>query len=371
MKLPLLITLLSVQLWSQPVQKVLELNRIDSLLTRDAKTILDKGVNQNQIIFLGESEHHIGSDLLAKTEFVKYLVSKHNIRNIVFEADFFALYFEHDKRNVYPLWSQSDQCEELFKFLDSEQVTIWGMDSNFSSPYSFQFFYKKLFEYLDLNKISYSKEFKGEVLAIMENGSKAEKVLSKAQLQHLFTDIDNLQQIAIIKENKLWYQIIESFKAVATKYTSNRDLGILHRDRQMASNLNFLAHELKDSKLIVWAANAHISKLDLPFMINKTMGYQFREINPNNSYHIAFSSIKMPYRKSKFIESQRSNPDNLLNLLPGISSNYILESIAFSTEERSKSYAGMFGLMREKTPYLNHFDALVFISEGIRNSYFK
>lgn len=49
------------------------------------------------MVFVGEAEHHIGSDFLAKTPFVKYLFEKKDYKDIVFESAFFGLYFDHKK----------------------------------------------------------------------------------------------------------------------------------------------------------------------------------------------------------------------------------------------------------------------------------
>jgi erythromycin esterase len=93
---------------------------MNNLLTEKVKKIIDKNINGKQTVFLGESVHYSGSDFLAKTEFIKYLVIKHNYKDIVFESDFFALLFEHDKRNLYTYWNKSNQCKALFKFLEKK-----------------------------------------------------------------------------------------------------------------------------------------------------------------------------------------------------------------------------------------------------------
>src|SRR5690606_33676135 len=121
--------------------------------------------------------------------------------------------------------------------------------------------------------------------------------------------------------------------------------------------------EQKDRKFLVWAANAHISKLDLPAMNEQTMGFQYLRLNPDITYHIAFSSIRMPYRKEKWITEQRKDPNNLLSLLPSLSKNYYLDCNAIKLKNinlKDKEFAGMFGMGVGKTKYFEHFDALIF-----------
>ena len=90
---------------------------MDSLLSQEVKRKLDERIIDKRVIFLGEAEHHIGSDFLSKTQFVKYLVLNHGFKDIAFEGDFFALYNNHDPKNLFPHWSKSAQCHDLFEFL--------------------------------------------------------------------------------------------------------------------------------------------------------------------------------------------------------------------------------------------------------------
>ena len=72
----------------------------------------------------------------------------------------------------------------------------------------------------------------------------------------------------------------------------------------MAKNLDDIVNNFSDKTFIVWLANAPMSKFEYDFMKGKTMGSQFVEMNPNISYHIAFSSIHMPYRRREKLKRQ-------------------------------------------------------------------
>ncbi|WP_053975528.1 TraB/GumN family protein [Mangrovimonas xylaniphaga] len=136
----LIFTLNSI--FAQIEKDIYELNPMENLLTKDVKEILDSNLTDKKVVFLGEAEHHIGSDFLAKTQFVKYLVLEKGYKDIAFEGDFFRLYFEHDKINLYSFWSRSLQCEELFEFLKEHNVTIWGFDNQMGSGYTWDNFTK-------------------------------------------------------------------------------------------------------------------------------------------------------------------------------------------------------------------------------------
>ena len=103
-------------IFSQIENYIHELNSINNLLTEEVKKVIDKNISEEQIVFLGEAVHYSGTDFLAKTELVKHLVLEHGYKDIAFESDFFALLFDHDKRNLYTMWSKSSQCKELFDF---------------------------------------------------------------------------------------------------------------------------------------------------------------------------------------------------------------------------------------------------------------
>lgn len=126
----LFITFVLNSVYAQVEKNVYELNKMEKLLTGDVKEILDSNLEDKTVVFLGESNHHFGSDLLAKTQFLKYLVLEKGYKDIAFEADFFGLYFDHTKRNLYPFWSNSVQGKELFEFLKKQNVTFGGSTIN-------------------------------------------------------------------------------------------------------------------------------------------------------------------------------------------------------------------------------------------------
>jgi len=353
---------------------VLELNPIQDLLTPEVKNTIAKNIINKRIVFLGESEHHIGSDFLAKTEFVKYLVTEQGYRNIAFESDFFALYFEHEQKNTFQFWAKSIQCQELFQFLREHNVMIWGFDNQFSTPYTYTNFSKQLFQFLEQNNIVADERFKNLVEVVMKNGIAVDNKINKKDLDYLIAQIDILLQNTDVHNNPEWNQFIQSFKSTVLEYTSPRKIGIPIRDAQMAKNLNFITEKFPNDKFIVWAANAHISKLNEDYMKNQTMGYQYNQLNPGITFHIAFAPIKMPYRSEKSIDSQRKDPNNLLSLLPDIEHNYFIDSQLFLEKNSlyiDKNFEGMFGagLGTKNTTWFKHFDALVFIANGEKVKY--
>ena len=367
-------------LFSQVKQSVYKLDSLNNLLTEKVKKNIGHNIENKKVIFLGEAVHHNGADFLAKTEFIKYLVNQHNYKDIAFESDFFALLFNHNKNNLYSMWSKSIQCKELFLFLKEKKVTIWGFDNKIYSIFSYKNFAKKISELLKAYDIHLDNEFIRTSKKVIKYGYKSNDQLSKKEISYLKKSILKILSNQEVQTNKLLTQILESFKSAIELYTINDTYDdkyrIPLRDKQMAENLDFLIKNNPDKKFIVWLANGHMSKCNNESMNGQTMGYQFRKLNPKTSYHIAFGSIRMPERKEKKILKAESKKNNILSLLPSSNGNYFLDANKLINEKpelKNKRYNDMyiFNLYDNKTNLLNHFDALVFIGTGIEVSYKK
>ncbi|WP_298550363.1 erythromycin esterase family protein [uncultured Algibacter sp.] len=357
---------------AQIKENIHELNSMKNLLTEDVKNILDTNLTDKKIVFLGEAEHHIASDFKAKTEFVKYLVLKHGYKDIAFESDFFGLYFDHNKRNIFGMWSNSYQCLDLFSFLEKNNVTLWGFDNQYEGPYSYYNLSKSIKNFLEENKIDFDNKFIAFIDVVRRKKFKVRNQLTKKDINYLISTLDKLLNDKTVESNPIWKQIIESFKSNVLMLNSNGAKAISIRDKQMAKNLDFLIKTMPKKKFIVWLANAHMAKYEYDFMKGQTMGGQFVKMNPDISYHIAISSIHMPYRKDKWIEKSSKDKENLLHFLPSTENNYFIDSKQIINENpdyANKEYVGMFNLKKDKTNWFKHFDALVFISKGEKVKY--
>ncbi|WP_082132692.1 erythromycin esterase family protein [Bizionia psychrotolerans] len=359
---------------AQIEENIYELNSIENLLTENVKDILDTNLTDKKVVFLGESQHNIGSDFSAKTEFVKYLVLEKGFKDIAFEGDFFGLYFDHNKVNLYSFWSRSVQCMELFEFLSEHNVTIWGFDNQMGSGYTWNNFTNKLTEFLKNNSINFDEKFTETTEKYIKNRKKANKIVGKSNLEYLINEVDNLLKNDTIIKDKLWTQFLQSYKSdiiINSTHKSSKK-GIPIRDSQMAKNLDFLVKTMPNKKFIVWLANAHMAKYEYEFMKGQTMGSQFVNMNPDISYHIAFSTMYIGNVKPKWVEKSSNDKDNLLYFLPTTEKNYFIDSkriISINPEYTEKEYQGLFNLNKNKTNWFKHFDALVFISKGEKVKY--
>ena len=345
-----------------------QLNTLENLLTDDVKKIISYNIENKSVVFLGESAHHMGSDFLAKTEFVKYLFNEKGYKDIVFESDFFGLYFDHKKYNIFPHWTRSEQCQDLFRFLEVHDVTLWGLDNYTNSYYTYHNFAQKLNDYLKGKNINVDDRF----IKLTDKSIKtAGDELNKDEVKFLLGTIDVL--LSNEKINPLWHQFLESFQSAVEIYTihSIRKEGIPIRDKQMAKNLDFLVKKFPEKKFLVWVANAHMSKVESEFMEGQTMGYDFVKLNPDISYHLAFTYIHMPWIKKRKIEKAQMNKYNLLHYLPDTTGNYFIDSKALIKaypKFSNKDYESFFGLNSNEANWFEQFDALIFIGKGIRSN---
>ena len=177
-----------------------QLNTSENLLTDDVKKIISYNIENKSVVFLGESAHHMGSDFLAKTEFVKYLVNEKGYKDIVFESDFFGLYFDHKKYNIFPHWTRSEQCQDLFRFLEVHDVTPWGLDNYTNSYYTYHNFTQKLNDYLKGKNINVDDRF----IKLTDKSIKtAGDELNKDEVKFLLGTIDVL--LSNEKIDPLWH----------------------------------------------------------------------------------------------------------------------------------------------------------------------
>lgn len=372
-KVLLILVVCSQIVFSQIEKEINELNSTDDLLTVQVKTVVADNIRENQTVFLGESVHYSGSDFYAKTEFVKYLVTEHGYKDIAFESDFFALQFDHKKRNLFNFWSKSNQCKELFTFLEKNNVTIWGFDNRLAAPYSYKNFTKKLNEVLDKSGVELDNDFDRIAKTLIKNEYDSRIKISQEEIDFLYDYTNQLLKNQVIKSSAQWTQILNSFKSAVALYTVKDNISdkkrIAIRDRQMAKNLDFLIKQNANKKFIIWLANGHMSKSNSKLMHGQTMGYQFRQLNPKSSYHIAVGSIKLPPRIEKDVIKASKNDKSILSLLPSLDKNYFINSKQLTKNNPEFNYKlfndlYIFNLESNKTKLFSHFDALVFIANG-------
>lgn len=335
------------------------------------KEIIKENLVNKQFVFLGESFHKSGSDLVYKTKFVKYLVEELGFKNIAFESDFYGLYLDKNPRNIYWTWYGANQCIELFDFIKEKNINIWGIDSQLHSNYSKRNFQFELKEKLNELKIPLTQSFISKTKYLVDYQFNAKKNITNSELNSYLNELDQITQIVNTLGEPFLLQSLKNLKSSVIIYTTEDiKVGMANRDRQMADNLDFLSKQFPNKKFIVWAANAHIAKTDSDYMGEATMGCEFLKANQNNSYHVAFASIKMPYRKLKKIEKQAKKKNCLLYYLPDRNKDYFIDienAVKINNDLKNQKFLANLWSGPKKhlnTKWLEHFDAIVYIENG-------
>jgi len=271
----LIVVFFPVFITAQISEHVYELSDKE-VISQPVKDILSKNIKDKQFVFLGESFHKSGADLVKKTDFVKYLVNEEGFKNIIFESGFYALYNEHSKENLYGVWSQSEQCQELFTFLDKARVTMWGMDNKFHTQFSKSNFPIEFQKKLENEKISFTSKYMSIVDKVLKLEFELKDQLGKDDLEYFDMETQRILNALKHSNQRFWYQAIQNLKSCSLTYREKDiPLSIAERDTQMAKNLNFLGNYYPNKKFIVWAANAHIAKTTNDYMGKTTMGVEF------------------------------------------------------------------------------------------------
>ncbi len=245
---------------------------------------LKDAIGNSRVVLLGEAEHGDGSTFLLKSRVAKYLHQVLGFRVLAFEGSFFGLNnsweeyvnkragFEQLKNNLYIMWRESKQCEELFEYIERQSKTndplvLSGVDSRqvgelkiaamldsiltshnlISDRDEYSFFINTLNDVLNLeykHKISIDEQ--NRFLEILKQ---YEQHLTNANVDNFWIqELKNTRGYALHS----WRSAIDESKDL---YNGN------FRDRQMADNLAWLLNEkYKGEKIIVWAANTHVVK---------------------------------------------------------------------------------------------------------------
>ncbi len=267
---------------------------------------LKREIGSAQVVFLGEQHHGDGASMVGKTFMVEYLVQQMGFNAIVFEADFSNLNNSKktadEKWNYLPgVWRKSDQMLRLKNFIENNQLEVAGVDlfGTFDRSAFIELFWSHA-----SNQTTFKREILNPTIHAIFTGSKTKKEALKETIRLTTLLID--QSEGLDKQQFISFQfILKSYQGLPKKNKTGYEK-YEERDAQMGLNLDWLVrNNLAGKKVIVWAANFHISKNPNAIDSDKkwrfksgnliSMGSKFGARTNVQHYHIAFTAYTGQY----------------------------------------------------------------------------
>lgn len=246
-----------------------------------------------RVICLGETEHRIETFLRFKVQLVKYLHAEMGFEVIGFESSLFNTsnaYYNYSsdtlalQEAVYGIW-QTQSVLNLFSYIHSEKkaaspLVLTGFDVKSGTSYATSNWLKRICK--PINSSWSDLVYKTDTALmnanrIWESSARLNKMipLTKGKSTEYIRFYNAVSDSLKSNQGKLLKQGIlteEQFKIICQSVINRKYLAeflciadipssVSYRDNKMAENITWLVDELyKDKKIILWAADDHISK---------------------------------------------------------------------------------------------------------------
>lgn len=281
---------------------------------------LNKILDNNRIILVGESTHSDGKTIEAKGRLIKYLHENLNYDIILYEAGEYDCWLmdnemsknPHSKNigglGLFDFWWNNNASQKLFsyyletKILQERPIKIGGFDIQFSgSSFKFELRKKKFLEFLEKNGI-FITDYKAlnrniDNIKSLTTQWYTEKHFSQIEKKNLLEDLEKLEEECLkldkSEENIIFARYISDIRNSIIKnwnFEPGSYKSMHFRDSLMAKNAIYqIENFYKDKKIIIWCSNIHLFFKEY----NKEytpMGKYLKDKYGQNMYSLAFTS---------------------------------------------------------------------------------
>jgi erythromycin esterase len=285
-------------LFGQKNQQVIGGAEINSITSDDFSDLrwMDSLVQGKRLVFLGESQHGVNDFNLIKFRLIRYLHQHHGFDVVAFESGAGPCGITNLMKDslsgmrmlvhsLLGIWRVKGNCE-LMNYLKIHQLDLAGLDPNDGAL----FFNKDQLNLIlkdrelsrqlaELDSLNYyhfllpkSKTYFGQEIikeTLLDSVAKALEVKYKI-LKEKIMNLPNLNEF-----EKRTFQMAFDAKFLCLSVSNDRKnprffISFAERDQFMAKKLEYLMDTLyPHRKIIVWAHNAHISKIADNKKVNK------------------------------------------------------------------------------------------------------
>lgn len=270
----------------------------------------------HRYVLLGEPTHGDGAVFDEKVRLIKKLHQENQFNTVLFESGFYDNFkawelsqvnqdFTLYNHSIFSIWTETKAFQELLSYVkENPEMKILGVDCQEGELFQ-KHYLNDLKEVLKKNKNSFTEndfQIIDKTLIYKDLEYLKDNNIENKKLYSVYTKF----QIALasIKNKDFKTKIIEqTFKS--SKAEVDYMLTIINgekfpvqnpRDLQIAENFIFLQKELKDEKLILWAANYHIANdlstfktSDVSLDYIKRMHIQEKDLTEHNESSLEYN----------------------------------------------------------------------------------
>ncbi len=252
----------------------------------DDLAFLKSILKDKQVVLLGEQEHGDGASLSAKIRLIQFLHQEMGFNVIAFETGFYqastswdlyqdsTINFEQMITGTLQLkqWIKPQEMTPLFDLIKKGGFSLAGIDLCYDLNQTDRKVYLYTIDSIEqVVAIKPNPNFKAAAVRLLNEGisSNPSAMEKEAFANHLDTLIAALDAYPEQKTLQFWRQELKGLRALGLgwwqkdahtrkNWWSSGNL----RDQQMAETIVWLQqNKFKGEKMIVWAANYHISRL--------------------------------------------------------------------------------------------------------------